>query len=263
MASITARQPRLMNTPDWVFPWRGRKKTFFPMLVAHVVAGAAFLVLLGTVHVKVISPKPMAPRKASLIYLADDSQGRALALRAQEGGPFPSRFEPSQWEGMAALEAEAMAATRQSRPYVPQLRDLPKETRIAPLELAAKGETVFPKRQPVVRAVPAAAKMKLVPTIYPLSGIPAEAIPAELPAFTGVLDSAMTAASWRFLVRLNPQGGVAECVSLEKGGEAGALELETWLHGIQFRTTSEKPFRWISVGIGFSNQPAADGPDNR
>ncbi|MEO5712772.1 MAG: hypothetical protein ABIT37_04730 [Luteolibacter sp.] len=262
MASTTVRQPRLMNTPDWVFPWRGRKKTFFSMLVAHVMVGAVFAIMLGTVHVKVISPKPMAPRKASLIYLADDSQGRALALRAQEGGPFPLRFQPSQWEGMAALEAEAMAATRQAKPYVPQLRDLPKETRIAPMELAAKGEPVFPKRKPVARAAPDPAKMKLVPTIYPLSGIPAEAIPTELPPFTGAMGSTITAASWRFLVRLNAQGGVAECVSLEKGGEAGALELESWLHGIQFRTTSEKPFRWISVGIGFSNQPA-DGPDNR
>jgi len=262
MASNAAKQPRLMNTPEWVFPWRGRKKTFFSMLVAHVIAGVAFILLLGAVRVKVVSPKPMIPRKASLIYLTDDAQGRTLALQAQEGGPFPSRFEPSQWAGMAALENEAMAATRQVKPYVPQLRELPKETRIAPMELAAKGELVFPKRQLVARPASDPAKMKLVPTIYPLSGIPAEAIPAELPPFTGALDSAMTAASWRFLVRLNAQGGVTECVSLEKGGEAGALELETWLHGIQFRTTSEKPFRWISVGIGFSNQPA-DGTDNR
>lgn len=263
MASTAVKQPRLMNTPEWVFPWRGRKKTFFSMLVAHVIAGAAFVVLLGTVRVKVVSPKPMVPRKASLIYLTDDAQGRALALQAQEGGPFPSRFEPSQWQGMAALEEEAMAATRQAKPYVPQLRELPQETRIAPLELAAKGEPVFPKRQSVARAAPDPAKMKLVPTIFPLSGIPAEAIPSELPPFTGTVNGAVTAASWRFLVRLNAQGGVSECVSLEKGGEAGALELEAWLHGIQFRTTSETPFRWISVGIGFSNQPAADGTDDR
>ncbi len=263
MASTAAKQPRLMNTPEWVFPWRGRKRTFFSMLVASVMVGVAFVGMLGAVHVRVISPKPMAPRKASLIYLADDAQGRVLALQAQEGGPFPSRFEPSHWEGMAAVEAEAMAATRQAKPYVPRLRDLPKEKRSVPMELAAKGEPVFPKRQSVARAAPDPAKMRLVPTIYPLSGIPVEAIPAELPPFTGALDSAMTAASWRFLVRLNAQGGVAECVSLEKGGEAGALELETWLHGIQFLTTSEKAFRWIAVGIGFSNQPAADGPDNR
>ncbi len=262
MATTSVKKPRLMNTPDWVFPWRGRKKTFFPMLAAQVLVGAAFLVLLGTVHVKVISPKPMVPRKASLIYLTDDSQGRALALQAQEGGPFPSRFEPSQWEGMAALEAEAMAATRKAKPYVPQLQELPQETRIAPMELAAKGELVFPKRQPVAQGANDPAKMRLVPTIFPLSGILAEAIPTELPPFAGVLDSTMTAASWRFLVRLNSQGSVAECVSLEKGGEAGALELQAWLHGIQFRTSSEKPLRWISVGIGFRNQPA-DGTDHR
>jgi hypothetical protein len=73
----------------------------------------------------------------------------------------------------------------------------------------------------------------------------------------------MSSASWRFLVRLNPDGGVAECVSLEKGGEAGAPELEAWLHQIQFKPELGKPFRWIAVGIGFTNQPVADGPDAR
>ena len=263
MASTAVNRPRLMNTPEWVFPWRGRKRTFFSMVMAHLIVAAGFAVLLGTVRVRVISPKPLAPRKASLIYLTDDAQGRALALQAQEGGPFPSRFEPSQWEGMAALEAEALAASlRPNRPYVPALRDLPKETRIQPLELAAKGETVFPKRKPASGPAPDPTRLKPAPTLYPLSGIPADAIPAKLPPFTGTVDSAMTSTSWRFLVRLNPEGGVAECVSLEKGGEAGALELETWLHGIQFHPPSATPFRWIAVGIGFSNQPT-DGTDAR
>lgn len=263
MASTAANRPRLMNTPEWVFPWRGRKRTFFSMVVAHVLVVAGFAVLLGTVRVRVISPKPMAPRKASLIYLTDDAQGRALALRAQEGGPFPSRFEPTQWEGIVTLEADALAALqRPTRPYVPELRELPKESRIQPMELAAKGETVFPKRTAAAGPVPDPTKLKLAPTLYPLSGIPAEAIPGKLPPFAGTVDTVMTSTSWRFLVRLNPEGGVAECVSLEKGGEAGALELETWLRGIQFHSAPEKPFRWIAVGIGFSNQPN-DGTDAR
>jgi hypothetical protein len=252
-----------MNTPEWVFPWRGRKKQYFPMIFAHLLVGAGVVLMLGLVRVKVVTPKPMAPRKASLIYLTDDAQGRALALQAQEGGPFPSHFEPSQWEGMAALEAEAMAELHAPRKsYVPVLRDLPKETRIAPITLAGKGETVFPKHPPAAHTTSAAAKLKPAPTLYPLSGIPLEAIPTTLPPFSGTVDGEMTKASWRFLVRLNPNGGVVECVSLEKGGETDARELETWLHLIQFHSTSAKPSRWIAVGIGFSNQPA-DGTDAR
>ena len=59
-----------------------------------------------------------------------------------------------------------------------------------------------------------------------------------------------------------PEGSVAECVSLEKGGEAGAAELEAWLHKTQFRPELATPFRWISVGVGFTNQ-LTDGPSAR
>ncbi|MEO7097940.1 MAG: hypothetical protein ABI162_01165 [Luteolibacter sp.] len=261
MADTAIHRLRLMNTPEWVFPWRGRKKGYFTMIFAHLLVGAGFAILLGTVRVKIISPKPKAPRKASLIYLADDAQGRALALQAKEGGPFPARFDPSEWEGMAALQAEVVAATRRtSQPYVPTLRELPEDGRIQPMELATKGETVFPKRIPATLAAPDPTKLKLAPTLFPLSGVPADALPGKLPPFSGVVDGEMTTAAWRFLIRLNSKGGVMECVSLEKGGEKGALELETWLRGIQFHAAPGKLSRWIAVGIGFNNQPV-DGPD--
>ena len=263
MADTAIHRPRLMNTPDWVFPWRGRKKGYFAMIFAHVLVGAGFAILLGTVRVKVISPKPKAPRKASVIYLTDDAQGRALAQQAQEGGPFPARFDPSEWEGMAALQAEVLAVTRRpSQRYVPTLRELPQDGRIQPMELATKGETVFPKRTPATLVAPDPTKLKLGPTLYPLSGIPADAMPPKLPPFTGVVDGEMTTAVWRFLLRLNSDGGVMECVSLEEGGEKGAPALEAWLRGIQFNATPNKPSRWIAVGIGFNNQPV-DGPDAR
>ncbi len=251
-----------MNTPERVFSWHGRKRSYFPTLLAILVVASAFMILLGTVRVKVVSPAMRAPRKASLIYLTDDLQGHALALQAQEGGPFPSRFEPAQWEGMAALESEVAAASRGPRnPYTPTLRDLPEEKLTPPTELSSKGETVFPKHLLTPRAVPDLANLKPAPTLYPLSGITPEAIPSTLPPFSAAVDGAMSSATWRFLVRLNSAGGVVDCVSLEKGGEAGGLELETWLRSIQFLTLSEKPFRWIALGIGFINQPN-DGPDD-
>ena len=37
---------------------------------------------------------------------------------------------------------------------------------------------------------------------------------------------------------------------------------EAWLHRIQFKPEPGKPFRWIAVGVGFTNQPA-DGTDAR
>jgi hypothetical protein len=250
-----------MPPPEWVFAWRTRTRSYFSMLAAIGVVSLVTAVLVGTLRVKISVPKPLAPRKASLIYLTNDEQGRALAMRAQEGGPFPSRFQPSQWEGLATMEAAALEESRMAAnpPYIPVIRELPPDDKIPSMELASKGEPVFPQRTPVVRAAPDPAKMKLAPTLYPLSGIVPEQIPAQLPPFAGTVDAAMTSATWRFLVRLNPEGGVVECVSLENGGGAAALELSSWLHGIRFQAAESDAFRWIAVAVGFSNQPA-DGP---
>ncbi len=249
---------------EWVFVWRGRTRSHLSSLAAIALVALVTVVLMGVLRVKIAVPKPLAPRKASLIYLANDEQGRALALLAQEGGPFPSRFEPSQWEGLATMEAAAMGAVRAatSPPYAPALRELPVDDPIPVVDLALKGQPVFPLRMPAVRAAVDPVEMKLAPTLYPLSGIAPELIPAALPPFSGTVDGAMTAATWRFLIRLNPEGGVLECVSLEDSGTSGALELSRWLHSIRFAAASSDRPRWIAVAVEFNNQPV-DGPDAR
>lgn len=161
------------------------------------------------------------------------------------------------------MEMEAMNAVRfQPQPYVPALRDLPAENQLRPLELAATGELVFPKRGSVPLTTTDPAKLKFAPALHPLSGITRETLPADLPPFNATVTAAMSSASWRFLVRLTAEGTVAECVSLEKGGEAGAPELGAWLQRVQFKPDPEKPVRWMAVGVGFTNQPA-DGTDAR
>lgn len=259
---VSSRKPP--GTYQWVFRWRPLTQPLLPKLFALALVGAAFVFLVTSVRIRVTALEKSTPRKASVIYLHDDAQGRALTLRAQEGGPFPSRFALSQWDGMAKLEAAALEAVRfQPSRYDPKVQDLPPEDAVQPLVLAATGERFFPIRPSAPDPVPETGRFQLAPVLYPLSGIPCEALPVELPPFEASVDEAMSSASWRFLIRLNSEGGVAECVSLEKGGEAGASELEKWLHRIQFKPESGRPFRWIAVGVGFTNQPVADGTDAR
>ncbi len=255
---------KLAGTPERVFRWSASNTPLLPKLSALVLVGVAFAFLISSVRVRVTALQKSAPRKASLIYLRDDAEGRALTLRAQEGGPFPSRFEPSQWEGMALLESAAWNAARfQPQPYVPGWVDFPTGNRVEPMILATTGQSFFPTRNPLPVRLQVLAERKLAPKLYPLSGASAAMLPDALPPFEAAVDGTISSASWRFLVRLNPAGGVAECVSLENGGEARVPELETWLHQIQFKPEPAEPFRWIAVGIGFTNQPTADGPEAR
>ncbi len=263
MMASSAVRAKLTGSRDLIFRWRPIKSPWFPKLLALAFAGVA-LTLLMAVRVRVVAPEKSTPQRAAVIYLRDDAQGRDLSLRAQEGGPFPARFSLRQWEGLAEWEGRAMEAARfQPEPYVSPIRELPAANQLQPQELAAKGKSFFPQRPPTAVEAPALTKLKLAPALYPLAGISHETMPLVLPPFDGAVDGEMSSSSWRFLVRLNPEGGVVECVSLvEKIGEARTPELEAWLHRIQFKPAPGQPFRWIAVGIGFTNQPA-DGTDVR
>lgn len=249
------------EAPTWVFSWRPLGESLVPRLLALGLVSVGFVFLMGSVRIRVIAPTPWATHKASVIHVGDDADSRALTLRAREGGPFPSRFEPSEWEGAVAIEQAAFAAARWSPPpYTPKLRELPEDTVIAP-PLAAKGVPVLPKRAAPLPAAPMAENLRLKPVLYPLSGIDLAALPQDLPPFEGEVDETMATETWRFLAKLNASGHVTECVSLAGGDEAGPPPLVKWLRSLTFKP-DPAPSRWISVGVGFTIQPQ-DGPDTR
>ena len=251
----------LAGIPEWFFRWRPLGSPLFPKLIALVLVGGCFVFLVTSVRIRVTPPEKVSPRRASVIYLGSDLQGRALSLKAQEGGPFPSRFDLSQWGGLGELERAAMEAIRFQVPaYQPKIEAMPPVNEIKPLSLAPRGERFFPARPQAPEVPLEVTPLKLAPVLYPLSGISGDALPADLPVFEPLVDPEMASGTSRFLLRLNAQGGVAECVSLEKGGGNGAQELEKWLHRIRFKPDSGSISRWIAVGIGFTNQPA-DGTD--
>lgn len=249
------------EAPEWVFRWRRPGNPALAKWIAVLVTAGLFALLLTVVRVRVSSPIRWAAPKAAAIYVSDDAEGHALALRAREGGPFPSRFLPSRWEGAAALEQAVFEAARWTPPpYVPVLRDLP-ENAPEPLQLAARGEPVLPKRRPASAGVPAPVKLTPAPVITPLSGIRTDQIPRDLPPLGVPMDAAMTQQTWRFLVRLDALGHVRDCVSLAGGDEAGLPPIGTWLRQVTFNPEPGNPSRWIAVGVGFINQPATDGTD--
>ncbi len=249
------------EAPEWVFNWRQPGNSGLAKWLAVLVTGGLFSLLLTGVQIRLSSPVKWAAPKAMAIYVGHDAEGRALALRAREEGPFPSRFLPSQWEGTAALEQAVFGAARWTPPpYVPVLRDLPEEA-VTPARLAASGEPVLPRRRPSPTETPLPGEVVLTPVISPLSGIRSDEIPRELPPFGGPVDAAMTTGIWRFLVRLDAAGHVWDCVSLAGGDEAGPSPMEIWLRRVSFTPDPAKPSRWFAVAVGFANQPTAHGTD--
>ncbi len=263
MATSAVKVPKQSGPLQWIFVWREVEPPVIPRLIALGFGIALFGFLIGAARVQVMTPAKTSTRKASLIYLRDDAQGRAWSLRAEEGGPFPSRFKPTQWQGLDELEIGAMEAVRyQPRPYVPAMEDLPRPNELESSGLAAKGEMFLPKREATVVPPPDLIQLKPAPMIYALSGISPMAIPTDLPPFAPPIEAEMSAVSWRFLLRLDASGTVSECVSLAKGGVAGGTSLESWLSQISFPSAQDGKSRWIAVSVAFINQPI-DGTEAR
>lgn len=261
MTKRVSMKHKRREAPEWVFPWRGLRASSFPKVVAILLVGGAFAVLLTSVRIRVAAPVSWAAPKATMIQVLDDAEGRSLTLRAREGGPFPSRFEPAAWELASAIEQAAYQAARwRPPPYLPVLRELPDERALP--RLIKPGAPVLPSRQPPAEPVPMVGKRMLVPALYPLSGIAPAEMPRELPPFDGEVDPAMAAEPWRFLLRVDAAGGVLDCVSLTGGDEPGKATLAAWLRRVAFQPGPAGTTRWIALGLGFSNQPA-DGTDAR
>jgi len=257
MGKRISMKSKRQEAPQWVFSWKNPPGAPLTKALVWLIVGGAFAFFLSSVRIHVTPPEPWAGRKATMIQVADDEEGRALTLEAREGGPFPSRFEPSEWRGAAALERSVMEPARWSPPaYVSALRDLPSENKAAPVLLAREGAAVLPKRILTETITRETANLKLAPVLSPLSGISVSGIPDKLPPFQGTVDPAMTSVPWRFLLCLDSVGSVRECVSLAGGNEAGPSPLELWLRGLTFKPDAGKTTRWITLEVGFTNQVA-------
>jgi hypothetical protein len=96
---ISIRQQR-KEAPEWIFNWRSTGNPALSKWLAILVTAGLFALLMTFVRIRVWSPVAWAAPKAGVIQVTDDAIGRALTLRAREGGPFPSRFLPSRVGGL-------------------------------------------------------------------------------------------------------------------------------------------------------------------
>lgn len=241
-----------------VFSWEARSAPQLPKIWAILIALGFFAFLIQSVHIRFGEPIGVVIRKGSVIQLPAAYAGVDWALRAEEGGPFPSRFEPSEWAPIAAVEAAVMAELQWQVPgYQPALKALPESDAPAVPPLVLPGERRLPERpfapKPVVRPV----TMRVVPLLYPLSGIAMEELPEALPAFELAESGLNTGTALRFLLRISSSGRVTECVPLA-GRFPEEQGIETWLQAVHFPAVREE--RWVALAVGFMNQ-APDGTD--
>ena len=250
---ISMRQKR-QEAPDWIFPWKGRREPILPKLLAVVLAALFTAGLFGFVRIQRAAPSWWGLEKASVIQVIDTVEGRALALRARENGPSPVRFESSDWPQLVRFQDQQMMRLSQPQSaYEPRLRpwqDPPPEE--PSLWESNAGVLPLPPKPQPMPAVPAAGAPH--PSVQPISGLGADEVPAALPRYEGVMDKAMLSGSVRFLIRLDQDGRVADCLALSGADTADATaELAGWLRNVRFLREGG-PGSWAAVAIVFLNQ---------
>lgn len=269
---MTKRIPMKLKrreAPEWVFSWRVFRDAWLPKASAYLLVTGGFIILLTFFRIRVAPPTPWASDKASVIHVTNDEDGRTLKIRAREGGPFPSRFDPAEWPEAAAAEQKLLTATGAGAPRPPTLMRLAYDQPHEPPLLPSARDPVLPKRRSTIEPPPSSSGLRATPQLHPLSGITPKAMPAELPVFDAPVDPAMNAGFWRFLLHLDAAGNVLDCVSLAGGDEPGLAAISFWLRRISFGRDAQNNSRWIALGLSFANLPAtppkppADGPDSR
>lgn len=247
------RQKR-QEAPDWIYPWKGRREPIWPRLVA-VICGVLFCAgLLTFLRIETTNPSPWGLEKASVIHVLDTPEGRELALKARENGPFPVRFETSDWPQLVRFQEQQLMQLSQSHSaHRPQLRKWQ--------EPAPEEPPIWKSNAGVLPSLPKPAPLPEIPatgaphpTIRPISGLAESEIPSSLPRYEGVTDAAMLSGSVRFLLRLDAEGRVTECLALSGADTIEATAgLATWLRGVRFSPKGQAG-TWAAVNLVFLNQ---------
>lgn len=250
------------NAPKWIYPWRDKGSFSYGMWFALLCTSGFFALGITFIRVRMPVMATWSAPQASVMYVHDDDAvGSWLIQKAREEGPYPSRFDPMDWDGGIAMERVLMQSVRQDlTSYSPSLKQLPEEKpKLA--KVAVYGEPQLPKRVLRVGEVEASVMMEMVPSLFPISGIREDELPKNLPHIQGKLDSAVALENWRFILRLDERGRVMDCMSMAGRVEVQLSPIQEWLKSLKYGPNADGGERWIAVGVGFKNEILSDESD--
>jgi len=260
MTTRAASDENQMNADARLFAWSRPTDSRMPMLMAISITAVAFAFMLHSLRVDLGFIPATRADHASLIFAGNDAIGIELKRRATEDGPFPLRFDPSGDDAVMKLRQTALDAMRFSAPpYVPKLRPLLETSMLETPSLAPVGEAVFPRRPLPAIAAPSKSESRPQPMLTPISGISIAEMPSKLPELSAEIVDKALRDSWRFMIHVDPNGRVLDCVALNGTESPATTAVGEWLRQVEFQIQPAAA-RWFAVDLGIVNQ-APHAPD--
>jgi hypothetical protein len=261
MTTHVVSDERRINDAERLFAWSRKSDSRLPMLVALMITSAAFVFMLHSLRVDLGSQAPARDDHAGLILAGSDAVGIELKRRAREEGPFPLRFDPLSDVAVVKLQQAALDAIRfYAPPYVPTLRPLRETSTIATPSLAPVGEAVFPRRPLPAIETSVKPESRPQPLLTPISGISAAEMPRALPEFSVEINGKSLRDSWRFMIHVDANGRVLDCIALNGGESPATSALGEWLRQVEFQPGTHAADHWFAIDLGIINQ-APHAPD--
>jgi hypothetical protein len=98
------------------------------------------------------------------------------------------------------------------------------------------------------------------PMLTPISGISAAEMPRALPEFSGEINGKSLRDSWRFMIHVDADGRVLDCIALNGGESSATSALAEWLRQVEFQPSPHAAAHWFAIDLGIINQ-APHAPD--
>ncbi len=245
-----------------VFDWHMKESRWLGKFGILAIAGLVFSAPLVLIRITLDKLPVQEATSAVAILLTPDGDTMGWLDNARADGPFPTRFEPSEWLVAREMVDQTLNAVRRDRSAVhaPQFLELPSPTGIPHLPLVTKGERILPRISSPKYGPVETSTIRTMPVLYPLS-VGMDELPVIRPRFHAEVTTEMDAELWRFLLQVAPNGVVRHAVALAGHNTPGREALAGWLLEHRFPASGEMRDRWIAVAVTFENQ-LIDGADD-
>ena len=245
-----------MNKNDLIFDWSDADSHRGWKGASVLIAALGFGFLLSAIHVDFDFRELSSVKTASVLYLPDQEAGRTWRMIAEEEGPFPGRLEISgehdvleEFGSTALIEGDAWNT------YEIAMRSLEPDSVKANHRIAVQGQRYLPKifKSTPEATVPDKATVGQKPLLIPYTKESEKWLPTELPEFQHETKREIDVSGWRFVLNLNDQGRVVECMAINGGDDEGLAEITAWVRGLQFQK-AEQEERWMGLRVEILNK---------
>jgi hypothetical protein len=251
-----------MTKDDLIFDWSHKEVHRGWKGASVMIALIGFAMAFSVLSVPFDFKETTSEKTASVLFLSGQKEARFWQMKAEEEGPFPGGFEISAVnDPLNHIDIGSLASTDSWNPYQLEMRSLEMESSRSKERIAVQGQRVLPrifKSAESVKTDPV-APVALIPLLIPYTRESEGWLPKDCPPIQMDRGDIGTSGDWRFILNLQADGGVKECLALSGGSEEGLKAITTWIKGLRFQS-ADAGERWMGLRIEFLNE-RANGTD--